>query len=70
MIEPGKIKVGDRVKIHSGGPLMTVHRIYPATDTVWCRWFNVAGELQEREDFLLATLDLYEGIADPPHGRP
>ena len=42
-----EFEVGDRVRLKSGGPLMTVASI-DETDThgVWCQWFQDDGKLE------------------------
>lgn len=48
-----KIKVGDTVKLKSGGPVMTVVNIDKVSG-VFCGYFNVN---QEYKQVLLATVD-------------
>lgn len=36
--EMKEFKPGDRVRLQSGGPLMTVLDVGKHTGTVWCRW--------------------------------
>ena len=58
--EIAEIKVASRVRLRSGGPLMTV--IALAADGAQCEWFNESGNTQ-KEWFPLVTLVLQEGIA-------
>ncbi|WP_160122439.1 YodC family protein [Rhodovarius lipocyclicus] len=48
------LKVGDIVKLNSGGPLMTVHSVNQSSGEIWinCTWFgngevNTAAFLQD-----------------------
>jgi len=55
------LKQGDRVRLRSGGPLMTVHSING--DNVDCHWFTTTGE-HRSATFPLAMLTVIEGAAD------
>jgi uncharacterized protein YodC (DUF2158 family) len=62
-----ELKQGDRVRLRSGGPLMTVHSING--DNIDCQWFTPAGELKSAT-FPLAMLTIVEGTAETgPRGR-
>jgi uncharacterized protein YodC (DUF2158 family) len=52
-------KVGDTVRLKSGGPLMTVTSIQP-DGTVWCEWFDKSDVLQGRS-FEVSSLILDDG---------
>ncbi len=51
------LKPGDRVRLRSGGPLMTVHSING--NLVDCQWFTVDGVLQSATfpDYMLMTIE-------------
>lgn len=52
-------KVGDKVKIKSGGPDMTVQTVIETnqgTYSYWCQWF--AGRKLERGNFPEASLEV------------
>ena len=55
------LKQGDRVRLRSGGPLMTIHTING--DNIDCQWFTPAGELKSAT-FPLEMLTIIEGAAD------
>ena len=56
-------KVGDTVKLKSGGPLMTVALI--KTDTlILCEWF--VGDEKKSEEFHPDTLDADDGMPPMP----
>ena len=55
------LKVGDRVRLRSGGPLMTVRSING--ENIDCQWFTLPGELQSAT-FPLYMLTIIEGAAD------
>jgi uncharacterized protein YodC (DUF2158 family) len=57
----GELKLGDRVRMRSGGPLMTVHSING--DNIDCQWFTLQGELQSAT-FPFYMLTIIEGAAD------
>jgi uncharacterized protein YodC (DUF2158 family) len=57
----GELKLGDRVRMRSGGPLMTVHSING--DNIDCQWFTLKGELQSAT-FPFYMLTIIEGAAD------
>lgn len=65
---PHGIKIGDRVRLRSGGPLMVVaggskQDLHGSVEgACFCRWFDEDGHLQG-EDFPLATLQVIEGAA-------
>jgi uncharacterized protein YodC (DUF2158 family) len=56
-----QLKPGDRVRLRSGGPLMTVHSING--DHIDCQWFTPKGELHSAT-FPLFMLTVIEGAAD------
>ena len=56
------LKIGDRVRLRSGGPLMTVCDIDHSRTRISCRWFNITGDLGSAV-FDLATLTIIEGAA-------
>ena len=56
----GDLKPGDRVRLRSGGPLMTVHKING--DDIDCQWFTLKGELRSAT-FPLYMLMIIEGAA-------
>ena len=37
-----QIRVADQVRLKSGGPTMTVHKVHNDGCTVTCRWFDGA----------------------------
>jgi uncharacterized protein YodC (DUF2158 family) len=53
------MKIGDRVRLRSGGPLMTITGLL-SDETVNAAWFTAAGEIRESL-FLMATLQVIEG---------
>lgn len=55
------IKLGYRVRLRSGGPLMTVHAI--TADSIDCQWFNRDDELRGAT-FPSYMLTIIEGAAD------
>ena len=62
---PEPLKVGDVVKLKSGGPMMTVNNF--DGDRVWCLWFDYSGEhsrypvaLVSSGSFPAACLDIFE----------
>jgi uncharacterized protein YodC (DUF2158 family) len=57
------LKPGDRVRLRSGGPLMTVHTING--ETIDCQWFDNVGTLHSAA-FPLYMLTIIEGAADDP----
>ena len=63
------LKIGDRVRLRSGGELMTVHSI--AGTIAWLRWHNRNGDMCEKSDVKSETLMLVEGVSDhtPLQGR-
>lgn len=58
-----EFKVGDLVRLKSGGPLMTVEQVGKKAVTdeeaVWCTWFEKVGNKQvvQRETFAPAILE-------------
>ena len=54
------LKPGDRVRLRSGGPLMTVHKING--QNIDCQWFTTDGLLQAAT-FPLYMLMIIEGAA-------
>lgn len=56
-----ELKPGDRVRLRSGGPLMTVHSING--DNIDCQWFTPQGELHSAT-FPLYMLMITEGAAE------
>jgi uncharacterized protein YodC (DUF2158 family) len=58
---PHALRIGDRVRLRSGGPLMIVTRL-PQQATVECRWFDEAGQLHD-DGFAIATLQVIEAAA-------
>jgi uncharacterized protein YodC (DUF2158 family) len=61
-----ELNPGDRVRLRSGGPLMTVHTIQG--DNIDCQWFTPAGELQSAT-FPIYMLTIIEGAADSPKAK-
>lgn len=55
-----EIKVGDVVRLKSGGPNMTVNHIGPqydgGEDRVWCEWFNEKNHPCNK-DFALTSVE-------------
>lgn len=51
-------KVGDQVQLNSGGPGMTVSKVY-AGGELGCTWFD-ANEKVQQQDFPAATLKSYK----------
>jgi uncharacterized protein YodC (DUF2158 family) len=45
-IQMAKFKVGETVRLKSGGPLMTVS-IAEHDDDTWCMWFDKTGKREE-----------------------
>lgn len=58
---PQGLKIGDRVRLRSGGPLMTVVQVM-SNHSLFCKWFDETGNLQG-VDFPPATLQVIEGVA-------
>ncbi len=56
-----QIKPGDRVRMRSGGPLMTVHAVNG--DNIDCQWFTQDAELRSAT-FPTYMLTIIEGAAD------
>ncbi|MBR0813079.1 DUF2158 domain-containing protein [Bradyrhizobium diazoefficiens] len=54
------IKLGYRVRLRSGGPLMTVHAI--SGENIDCQWFTLKGELRS-STFPSYMLTVIEGAA-------
>ncbi len=54
-------KVGDEVKLKSGGPAMTVEEVNEAG--IWCVWFD--GKKAERQIFQSATLKRHTPNLEP-----
>lgn len=54
-----KFKVGDTVRLKSGGPLMTVS-VAQHDDDTWCTWFDERGK-REEATFNAATLEADDG---------
>ncbi len=52
-MEHGAFEVGDVVRLASGGPPMTVEKVFDSGDLL-CSWFD--GGKRERSRFLAATL--------------
>ena len=52
------LKVGDVVKLKSGGPKMTVIEIGtgPSAGTIWCKWF--VGYEPRQNSFDAATIEI------------
>lgn len=54
-------KVGDTVRLKSGGPVMTIEEIgtpeYSQTQTAWCIWFEKTDV--KKGEFPLAALNKY-----------
>jgi uncharacterized protein YodC (DUF2158 family) len=63
--ELDELKIGDVVKLHSGGPSMTVTGYPTAADTVHCEWFDSAGNHYRRE-FHQDALDLCQKPQEAP----
>lgn len=61
---PQSLKIGDRVRLRSGGPLMVVAWTegYCGEGRYLCRWFDQAGHVNSGQ-FDLATLQVIEGTA-------
>lgn len=57
---PQALKIGDRVRLRSGGPLMVVHDVHSHGLSVGVRWFDQAGHLQET-GLEVAILQVIEG---------
>ncbi|ECC5188657.1 YodC family protein [Salmonella enterica] len=59
-----EFKVGDLVRLKSGGPLMTVEQVGESAMTggeaVWCVWFEMVGKNQvvKRETFSPCVLEI------------
>jgi uncharacterized protein YodC (DUF2158 family) len=49
-------KIGDVVRLKSGGPDMVIQEIDEVNGTAVCRWFD--GKKDKREEFVLETLEL------------
>jgi uncharacterized protein YodC (DUF2158 family) len=62
----GQLKPGDRVRLRSGGPLMTVHSING--ENIDCQWFTPQGELHSAT-FPIYMLTIIEGAADDAEKR-
>ena len=60
------LKPGDRVRLRSGGPLMTVHSING--ENIDCQWFTLAGDLHSAT-FPFFMLTVIEGAADAAEAR-
>ena len=63
---PEPLKVGDIVKLKSGGPMMTVNK-HAGEGDVWCLWFDYSGEHSKYPIatvnsgiFSTSCLDVYE----------
>lgn len=59
-----ELKVGDIVRLNSGGPVMTITHIGPASEYdpqvyAWCTWFKSDNETVERH-FPVETVSLVE----------
>lgn len=60
---PQGLKIGDRVRMRSGGPLMCVEvPDIPTDPRARCRWFDEAGHLRA-STFPIAMLQVIEGAA-------
>jgi uncharacterized protein YodC (DUF2158 family) len=55
------LKPGDRVRLRSGGPLMTVNTI--DGENIDCKWFDNVGTLHSAT-FPIYMLTIIEGAAD------
>ena len=62
------MKIGDLVKLHSGGPTMTVTAYPTAASTVFCEWFDSLGN-HYRRDFHQDALALYMSRICHRHGK-
>ena len=54
-----EFKVGDTVRLKSGGPLMTIDQIDPQSG-IWCTWFDDKNKRQT-DSFKAAVLDADDG---------
>jgi uncharacterized protein YodC (DUF2158 family) len=52
---PMDFKIGDVVRVKSGGPTMTIQEIDASLGTADCRWF--VGKKDQHGEFVLATLE-------------
>jgi len=70
MSEP---KLGDVVRLKSGGPVMTCDEVVVGVTRFRCRWFTGNGKIARSEDFyedfLPATLEVVDK-ADVPAPQP
>jgi uncharacterized protein YodC (DUF2158 family) len=61
------LKVGDIVKLKSGGPFMTIIKILNKSNTIGsydcvCQWFNDNPTKLDQGEFIFDTLDKFDPI--------
>ena len=60
---PNTFKIGDIVRLKSGGPKMSVANIHDAPDRVFCEWFGTDGTPMTRP-FHADTLEYWAEVVN------
>lgn len=50
-IDPWELKVGDTVMLNSGGPKMTVEKIFSSNERILAIWYNDITKEYSKEEF-------------------
>ena len=53
-------KIGDKVKLVIGGPILTVIGLSPTSGRIWCEWHD-SDEMLNDDSFAPETLKLADG---------
>ena len=64
---PDQFKIGDTVKLKSGGPTMTIDsntQAFAGVDKVYCTWFD-ASKKHNKQSFSVAALEAVDVNREP-----